>query len=312
MKLTSLVGKHENHELKSSDLFDVSHVTAVVTGGATGIGLMISQALVANGATVYITGRREEVLEQTIKQYDTGPGKLIALPGDVSKKAECVRLAKEMGQLAPEGLQLLVNNAGIARDQATQFSKAGQPQMDSPTAISGHFLQTEESNFMDTFQTNVMGPYFMSMAFLPLLARGGKSVPGYSSSVVNVSSISGAMKGSSGGQFAYAASKASATHLSRMLATTFKDCKVRVNVIAPGVFPSEMTANESGEDNKSTLDMKMSNPSGRPGHDSDMAASILFLAGKGGVFYNEQILYPDGGKIGPKHPVKMAQMTDFG
>lgn len=289
-------GKHENHELKGSDLFDVSHVTAVVTGGGTGIGLMITQALIANGATVYITGRREETLEQTVKQYDTGPGKLHALPGDVSKKDECMRLAKEMGQKAPEGLQLLVNNAGIARDTNTQFSKVGQPDMTSPTAISGHFLKTEESQFMETFQTNVMGQYFMSMAFLPLLAKGGKSVPGYSSSVVNVSSISGAMKGSSGGQFAYAASKAAFTHLSRMLATTFKDCKVRCNVIAPGVFPSEMTTNDSGEDNKSTLDQKLGNPAERPGHDSDMAASILFLAGKGGIFYNEQILYPDGGQ----------------
>ena len=137
----------------------------------------------------------------------------------------------------------------------------------------------------------------MSMAFLPLLARGGKNVPGYSSSIVNVSSISGALKGSSGGQFAYAASKAAFTHMSRMLATTFKETKVRVNVIAPGMFPSEMTAGSSGEDNKSTLDLKLSNPSGRTGHDSDMAASILFLAGKGGVFYNEQILYPDGGEF---------------
>ncbi|KAK3701347.1 hypothetical protein LTR37_015569 [Vermiconidia calcicola] len=103
------------------------------------------------------------------------------------------------------------------------------------------------------------------------------------------------MKGSSGGQFAYATSKAAFTHMSRMLATTFADVKVRVNVIAPEIFPSEMTAGESGEDNKSKLDMSPSNPSGRTGEDSDMAATILFLAGKGGLFYNEQILYPDGG-----------------
>ena len=56
-----------------------------------------------------------------------------------------------------------------------------------------------------------------------------------------------------------------------------------------------MTAGESGEDNKSTLDMEPSNPSGRTGEDSDMAATILMLAGKGGLFYNEQIMYPDGG-----------------
>lgn len=56
-----------------------------------------------------------------------------------------------------------------------------------------------------------------------------------------------------------------------------------------------MTTGESGEDNKSKIDSQMSNPAGRPGNDYDMAASILFLAGPGGVFYNEQILFPDGG-----------------
>ena len=114
-------GKSENHELKTSDLFDVSHVTAVVTGGATGIGLMITQALVANGAKVYLTGRREEVLENTIEKYNTGPGSLHALPGDVSSKDECIRLAKEMEQKEPKGINLLVNNAGIARDDNTKF-----------------------------------------------------------------------------------------------------------------------------------------------------------------------------------------------
>ncbi len=67
-----------NNDLKASKLFDVSHITAVVTGGGTGIGLMITQALVSNGAKVYITGRREEALENVVKQYNTGPGKIVA------------------------------------------------------------------------------------------------------------------------------------------------------------------------------------------------------------------------------------------
>lgn len=75
----------------------------------------------------------------------------------------------------------------------------------------------------------------MSMAFLPLLAKGQEKhkADGYTSSVVNVSSISGAMKGSSSGQFSYAASKAAFTHVTRMLATTFSETGVRVNCIAP-------------------------------------------------------------------------------
>lgn len=289
-------GKSETHELKGSDLFDVSHVTAIVTGGGTGIGLMITQALVANGAKVYITGRREETLKQTADMYSKGgSGQIIPLSGDVSDKNDVQRLAKEVAQKEPKGIHLLVNNAGIARDDATKFSNAGQPDMEDPQSISEHFMKSEPDAWADTFKTNVTAGYYMSMAFLPLLAKGRDVTPGYTSQVVNVSSISGEMKGSSNGQFSYAASKAAFSHVTRMLATTFAQTKVRVNCIAPGIFPSEMTAGDSGEDNKSKLEMEASNPAKRPGHDSDMAASILFLAGKGGLFYNEQFLYPDGG-----------------
>ena len=106
------------------------------------------------------------------------------------------------------------------------------------------------------------------------------------------------MKGSSNGQFAYASSKAATVHLTRMLATTLADAKIRVNQIAPGVFPSEMTTNDSDEKQKSELENpKMSNPSQRGGADSDMAASILFLVSPAGLFYNNQLLHPDGGNI---------------
>ncbi|OJD29285.1 short chain dehydrogenase reductase [Diplodia corticola] len=279
-----------------SKLFDVSHVTAVVTGGATGIGLMITQALATNGAKVYIVGRRQEVLEKTVETYDSGSGQIIALPGDVSSKSEVQRLASEVSKKEPNGIQLLVNNAGVARDDPTKLSGRGQPlDFADPVAVSEHFLASQPESWDETFRINAASIYFASMAFLPLLAKGGKAVPDYSSSVVNVSSISGCMKGSSGGQFAYAASKAAATHVSRMLATTFVKTGVRVNTIAPGMFPSEMTTGASDEKNKSKLTTQASNPSGRYGNDSDMAATILFLAGHGGTFYNEQIVYPDGG-----------------
>ena len=105
------------------------------------------------------------------------------------------------------------------------------------------------------------------------------------------------MKGSSSGQFAYATSKAGFIHMTRMLANTLSGTKVRCNSIAPGLFPSEMTTGESGGDQKSQIDKKLSNPAGRPGSDQDMAATILYLAGPGGVFLNGQVLYPDGGNI---------------
>jgi NAD(P)-dependent dehydrogenase (short-subunit alcohol dehydrogenase family) len=151
------------------------------------------------------------------------------------------RLYDEMCQKEPKGIQLLVNNAGIARDDNTKFSSNGQPDMEDPQAISDHFLKSQPEQWADTMKTNVGSIYWMSMTFLPLLAKGGSVTPGYSSQVINVSSISGYMKGSSSGQFAYASSKAAATHLGRMLATTFMGTKVRVNTIAPGVFPSEVS-----------------------------------------------------------------------
>lgn len=75
---TMATGAAKNEDLKISKLFDVSNFAAVVTGGGTGIGLMITQALVANGARVYITGRREDALEGVVKQYNTGPGAITA------------------------------------------------------------------------------------------------------------------------------------------------------------------------------------------------------------------------------------------
>ncbi len=81
-----------------------------------------------------------------------------------------------------------------------------------------------------------------------------------------------------------------------MMATTFVEAKIRVNSIAPRLFPSEMTAGDSNEHQKSELDMESSNPAGRLGHDADMGACILFLAGPGGMFLNSQIIYPDGGE----------------
>ncbi len=306
-----------NEDLKASKLFDVSNFSAVVTGGGTGIGLMITQALASNGAKVYITGRREEALNKVVEQYNTGPGKIIALPGDISSKEDVKRLAKELASKESKGIHLLVNNAGIAKDDNTRFSKAGTPEWTSATAISEHFMQSEPEQWAETFQTNITAQFFTTMAFLPLLEKGRNVSPGYTSSVVNVASISGVMKGTSSGQFAYATSKAGTSlsqkshmappwtltlisgfiHLTRMMANTLAQAKIRVNCIAPGIFPSEMTAGSSGKDQKSKLDMSMSNPAGRTGHDSDMAACILFLAGPGGLFFNAQVLYPDGGKL---------------
>ena len=186
---------------------------------------------------------------------------------------------------------------GIARDDRTKFSANGTPDSKDPQALSDHMLRSEPSAWAETFETNVTSQFFLSAALVPLLATATKTTSKYSASITNVSSISGLMKGSSNGQFAYASSKAALIHLTSMLATTLKDSRIRVNQIAPGLFPSEMTTSESDEQQKSELSSTPGNPAGRGGSDADMAASILMLVGPGGMFYNNQLLHPDGGQI---------------
>lgn len=86
-------------------------------------------------------------------------------------------------------------------------------------------VQSEPEQWQETFQTNLTAQYFVTAAFLPLLAKGRDLTPGFSSSVCNIASISGVMKGTSSGQFAYATSKAGFIHMRRLMATTFAEAK---------------------------------------------------------------------------------------
>ena len=193
-----------NEDLSISKLFDVSKLKCVVTGGATGIGLMCTQALAANGATVYIIGRRKEALDTAVENHSKG-GKIIPMQGDISDKQDCIRLAKEIGDKEPNGIHLLVNNAGIARDDNTKLSHNPPDDWEDAEALSKHMLQSEPQAWLDTFKTNVVSQFFMAAALVPSLAKANKSgyepFPGikYTSSIVNISSISGIMKGSSSG-----------------------------------------------------------------------------------------------------------------
>lgn len=87
-------------------------------------------------------------------------------------------------------------------------------------------------------------------------------------------------------------------HLSKMLGVALAQAKIRVNTICPGIFPSEMTAGDSDEANKSRLEgAGESLPAGRSGDDGDMASAILYLVGPNSTFTNGQVLYPDGGSV---------------
>lgn len=281
-------------ELNRNKLFNLQGRVALVTGGATGIGLMITQALAVNGAKVYIVSRNTEKLETAVKTYNKDiEGEIIPIAADVTNKDDIKRLVKEI-ESRESCLCILVNNAGVSSSALDVEAGSGSAQ-----ALKQSLFESEDTNLSDwtgTYATNVASIFFMTSAFLPLLQKSTDRHEGWSGTVVNISSISGLVK-SAQHHFSYNASKAAAIHLTRLIAAEIagQGIKVRVNSIAPGVFPSEMTASESDEFQKSHLPKEKYAhiPAGRPGRDIDMAQTILsFVANQ---YLNGQTLAVDGG-----------------
>ncbi|KAG7291425.1 hypothetical protein NEMBOFW57_001444 [Staphylotrichum longicolle] len=265
-------------DFNRNSLFDLKGRVALVTGGGSGIGLMITQALAVNGAKVYIVGRTGEKLDKVVSTYNKDiEGEIIALPGDVRKKDEVARLVKEI-ESREQCLCILVNNAGIS-------SETVQPESESASEMKANLFDTSKTtaqDWLDTYETDVVSMYFMTAAFLPLLQRSSERHPHWSGTVINITSISGLIK-SAQHHFAYNAAKGAASHLTRLLASEVASAghKIRVNALAPGVFPSEMTAGESDEFQKSHIEKEKYEgkvPAGRPGRDIDMAQGVLALA----------------------------------
>jgi len=291
---TTIKMSESNKNFLLENVFNVKGKVALVTGGGSGIGLMATQALAVNGAKVYIVGRTEEKLENVVKSHGQNiAGEIIPLTADITKKEEISRLVKEI-ESREKCLCILINNAGISG--ATQQTEAG-----SAEEMKKNLFDAENSTFddwCDTYRTNVPQLFFMTSAFLPLLQKATEHQYGYSGTVINISSISGIVQ-SSQHHFSYNASKAAAIHLTKMLAAEVANngLKIRINSIAPGVFPSEMTAGESGEDQKSHIekDKYAKVPAKRPGKDEDMAGAVLFAAAN--QYLNGQTVAVDGGYI---------------
>jgi NAD(P)-dependent dehydrogenase (short-subunit alcohol dehydrogenase family) len=239
---------------------------------------MITQALAVNGAKVYIVGRTKEKLDAVAKQYngdDVVDGEIIPLQGDVSNKESIARLYDEISK-REKCLCILVNNAGV--DGAT-FQQEAQ----SPEEAKKNLFDAKDATFEEwesLYRTNVAQIYFTTTAFLPLLARSAELHEDYSGTVINIASVSGLLKNPQHHP-AYNASKAAAIHLSRMLAHIVAQnrFKIRINSISPGVFPSEMTTEGSGEDQKSHIPKEKYDklPARRPGNEKDIGRAVVHL-----------------------------------
>jgi len=256
---------------------------------------MATQALAANGAKVYITGRRMEVLENAAKTHDpSGGGQIIPVgPCDVTSKSELEKLIKDI-ESKEKYLNLLITNAGVSGPKAP-------PDSSSATELQDKIWHGESvEDWGDVMKTNVTSVYFSTLAFLPLLQAsiGDKFAP-RSPSVIVISSMSGIMRESQG-HFAYNAAKGATVHLSKLMSAEFEKAEVRVNSIAPGYFPSEMTMKGSDEDNKSRMPAEKVQekghvPAQRPGSDEEMAQAVIFLAKN--MYVNGEVVAVDGGTL---------------
>ncbi|TVY56533.1 Short-chain dehydrogenase/reductase SAT3 [Lachnellula cervina] len=281
-------------QLKAETLFSMKGYVAVITGGGTGIGLMATQALAANGAKVYITGRRMEALENAAKTHSPAQGGSIipAGPCDVTSKEDLEKLVAEISQKETH-IDLLITNAGISGPKA-------EPAHEDASKLKETLFGSESfSEWSATFNTNVSAVYFTTVAFLPLLQAAKEARTHFSPSVIVISSMSGIMRHAQG-HFSYNAAKAATVHLSKLMSFEFKKAGIRVNSIAPGYFPSEMTTKESDRDQKSQLpeekiQEKGHVPVGRAGSDEEMGMGVLFLARN--RYVNGEIVAIDGGVL---------------
>ncbi|KAH7357600.1 hypothetical protein BKA66DRAFT_445463 [Pyrenochaeta sp. MPI-SDFR-AT-0127] len=281
-------------DLRVEKLFSVKDYVCLVTGGGTGIGLMATQALAANGAKVYITGRRKEVLENAAKTHNpSGGGQIIPLePCDVTKKEDLERMYKELSS-KEKYINLLVASAGISGEKA-------EPDADKATDLKEKLWNNETfEGWAETYNTDVTAVYFTTVVLLPLLQAGTESHGHLSASVIVISSMSGIMRDAQG-HFSYNAAKGGTVHLTKLMSGEFQRLRIRVNSIAPGYFPSEMTAKESDEKQKSHVpDEKIQEkghvPMQRAGSDEEMAQAVLFLTKNS--YVNGEIIAVDGGVL---------------
>ncbi|KAH8666787.1 hypothetical protein BX600DRAFT_511686 [Xylariales sp. PMI_506] len=275
--------------LQAGELFSVNGLVAVVTGGGTGIGLMMAQALADNGATVYILGRRPEVLQAAVDKIGKSTVKSIVC--DVTSK-ESLAAAAETVTREVGYLNLLVCNSGI-----------GGPQTPRPTPESTITLEefakanldVPAEEYTKTFEVNVSSVWYTTMSFLTLLDAGNKKGNLFQKSqVIATSSIGGFNKATPGG-FAYGQSKAACTHLIKHLAVALPKWDIRANVICPGLYPSEMSApiiERGGGIGKDMI------PLARPGDIYDMGGTLLYLASRAGAYCNGTVIVSDGGRLG--------------
>ena len=237
---------------------------AVVTGGSSGIGLAAATRFAEEGATVYITGRRQAELDAAAAQIGHGA---VAVQTDISRLEDLDRLFEIVKSQAGR-IDVLFANAG-----------------------GGEFATLEEiteAHFDAIFGTNVKGTVFTVQKALPLMGEGGSIIlTGSTTSVLGTPAFS-----------MYSATKAAVRNLARSWTLDLKGRGIRVNVLAPGATatPGLQGLAPTAGDYKAFTDVMISQiPLGRMGRPEEIAGAALFLASDDSSYVNGAELFVDGG-----------------
>lgn len=232
--------------------------TAVITGGASGIGAEMARLFANEGAQVVVADLREAPCE----------GQVVSIATDVSDAAQVDRLFARVAELYG-GVDVLVNNAFHSRGDTT-------------------IVDLEEAVFDQILAVCLKGPYLCTQRALPLMrARGGGSI-------VSISTVN-ALFGF--GETAYTAAKGGLISMMRLVAAEYGEWKVRSNVICPGTIATEASMRhwrKFPEGYRKLLDMY---PMGRIGEPREVAAMALFLASDESSFVNGAVHVVDGGLL---------------
>jgi len=249
------------------DTFRLDGKVAVVTGASSGLGVAFAQALAQAGADLVLGARRVERLPETGALVEAENRNFVALKTDVTKPDDCTALIA----LAIERfgrVDILVNNAGVG------------------TAVPATSETPEQ--FRNVIDVNLMGSYWMAQAFAREAKNGG--------AIVNISSILGMRPGGLP-QAAYASSKAGVIGLTRDLAAQWTARKgIRVNALAPGFFPSEMT----DELPDATIEMvRTLTAAQRIGRPEELASTLVWLVSDASSYVSGVTVPVDGGFVMP-------------
>lgn len=248
------------------DLFSLRGRTAIVTGASSGLGLRAAQVLHAAGATVVVVARREERL---LALADELGERCVPVPADLTDPAASAAVTAVATGLA-DPLRILVNVAGIADEQTA--------------------LREGIDTFRQVLEVNLVSVFELAAGFATHLreTRSGGSI-------VNVASILGMRASPVSPGAGYAASKAGVIGLTKELAYQWYRYGIRVNALAPGFFPSELTDSVLEEGSRSRAIVDGRTPMGRPGRIEELDGPLLLLASEASSYMTGQVISVDGG-----------------